>query len=87
MLVKSYLQNKQTKNKSDLVVHVCYPSYSGGRSRRILVQVLPEQKPETKFKNKLKQKYSVAQVAQHLPNKHEALSLNPSIGKQQKILL
>jgi hypothetical protein len=84
MLVKSYLQNKQTKNKSDLVVHVCYPSYSGGRSRRILVQGQPGKKPETQLKNKLKQKYNVGQETQHLPNKHEALSSNPSIAKQQK---
>jgi hypothetical protein len=40
-----------------------------------------DQRPN--LKNKLKQKCSVAQVAQHLPRKHEALSSDPSIAKQQ----
>jgi hypothetical protein len=62
----------------------CYLSYSGGRRKRILVQGQPGQKSETKFE---KQKCSVAQVAQHLPRKHEALSADSSIAKQQQILL
>jgi hypothetical protein len=44
------------KNKLGVVFHVCNPSYSGGRSKRITVSGQPREKHETLSEKLLKAK-------------------------------
>jgi hypothetical protein len=50
-LARSFL-----KNKLDMVVHTCDPSYFGGRGRKIEVQCQPRHSVKPNLKNNLKQK-------------------------------
>jgi hypothetical protein len=45
---KLIVQNLNIRNKeTGIVVHICNPSYLGGRNRRVVVQGQPGQKGET----------------------------------------
>jgi hypothetical protein len=59
--------------KTGMVAHACNPSYSVGSGKRQSYSViLSEKQTENKRTGR------VAQVAVHLPSKHEALSSNPT---------
>jgi hypothetical protein len=68
------------------MAHTYNPSYSWADIRRTMVQSQPRQiVPETLSQKYPSQKGSgvVAQVLEHLPSKHEALSTNPSVTKNK----
>jgi hypothetical protein len=70
------------------VAHAGY--YSGGKGRRIKVQVWPGQKTQDfvgkkkKTKTKSKRAGDFTQVVEHLPSKHKALSSSPSTTKEKE---
>jgi hypothetical protein len=64
-----------------MVVHACYPIYSGGRGRIVVQGQLGKVSIRPCEKNKLKAKeLGVAQVIEHLPS-NKALNLIPSTEK------
>jgi hypothetical protein len=70
-----------------MVVHVCNPSYLGGRGKRISVR---GRQPGQKHKmlsgkqTKSKKDWGMAQVVESLLNKQKALSLIPTTEKKKK---
>jgi hypothetical protein len=69
---KRDLISKITSANWALVVHICNPSYSGGRDQEDPVLKILSQKYPTQ-----KRTGRVAQVVEHLPSKCEVLSSNP----------
>jgi hypothetical protein len=71
-----------------MTVYACNPSYWEALSRRIMVRGWHWEKTWDPIKklNKTKRAGSVAQVVEHLPSKHEALSSNTAkkINKKSK---
>jgi hypothetical protein len=69
------------------VAHAYNPSYSGGRDREDQGskpgQADSLQEPISKNPSQ-KRAGGVAQMVEHLPSKHEALSLNSSTAKKKK---
>jgi hypothetical protein len=61
------------RQKEDLwlsmVVHTCDPSYSKGRSRRIMVKDQPDKSVRPYLKNKAKKAECMTQVVEYIPSR------------------
>jgi hypothetical protein len=72
-----------------MIVHVCNPSYSGGRGRRILVPGQPRQKHETLSEKQTKARKAgvMARAIEHLPSNlvPKKCSLNNILPGQEVI--
>jgi hypothetical protein len=75
----------QTEQKNlGVVVHTCHSSYAGSINRRIKVQAGSGINVRSYLKNnESKRAKAVAQVVECLPAKSEALSSNPSTGRER----
>jgi hypothetical protein len=69
-----------------MMVHICNPSYLGGRDRRTGVWCLPGQMHKTlsEKRSKSKRTGAVAYVAEHLPSKLKVLSSMSSTVTHKK---
>jgi hypothetical protein len=76
-------------NKPGMVAHIHNPSYLRGRGRRIVDHAGPMQTHRTCIEKITKAKMAgvLAQVTNHLSNKPEAPSSNPSTAKKREISL
>jgi hypothetical protein len=69
-----------------MVFHTCY---LGGGNRGIVVRVQPYKRCDTLSEKQTKNKWDggrgrVAQVSEHLPSKHKALSSKPSEEEERR---